>query len=68
MKHWDSDSRAWYLMPVTPGNGRSFRRWDVTIIVMLAALVLGLLLTAVVPPTPGGTAHKAPSKIHHHVS
>ena len=64
MKHWNSDPQPWYLVPVTPGTEPGLRRWDVAIILMLAALVLGLLLTTVVPQTSGGTAHKVPSKIN----
>jgi hypothetical protein len=65
MKHWNSDPQPWYLVPLKPGSERGLRRWDVAIITMLAVLVLGLLLSAVVQPTPGGTAHKVPSKVHH---
>jgi hypothetical protein len=65
MKHWDSDPQPWYLVPVKPGIERGLRRWGVAIIAILAALVLGLLLTAVVQQPPGNTAHKVPSKTHH---
>ena len=65
MKHSTYDPRPWYLVPLKPGGERGVRRWDVAIITMLAVLVLGLLLSAVVQPMPGGTAHKVPSKVHH---
>jgi len=66
MKHWNSDAQSWHLVPVKLGAQRGHRRWDVTIILILVALVLGLLLTAVVQQQmPGSTAHKVPSKIHH---
>ena len=43
MKHWDYDPQAWQLVPVKPGAARDFRRWDFTIISILAALALGLV-------------------------
>jgi hypothetical protein len=66
MKHWNSDAQSWHLVPVKLGPERGHRRWDVAIISILAALVLGLLLNAVVErQTPGSTAHQVPSRIHH---
>jgi hypothetical protein len=59
-----SHPEPWYFVPVKPGSDASFRRWNVVIISMLAALVLGLLLTAALPQPPGSTVHKAPTKIH----
>jgi hypothetical protein len=65
MRHWNSDRQPWHLLPFMPGIDRGLRRWDFVIISILAALVLSLLLTAVVQETPGGTAQKIPSKVHH---
>jgi len=65
MLHRNSDPEPWYIIPVKPGAEESFRRWNLVIISILAALVLGFLLAAVVPQTPGNVTHKVPSKLEH---
>jgi hypothetical protein len=45
----DWDPERWYLVPVRPGTIVTLRRWSVLCISLLALLVLGFLLIAVVP-------------------
>jgi hypothetical protein len=64
MQHRNSDPQPWFIVPVKPGADAKFRRWNLVIISILAALVLGLFLAAISPQTPGTAHHKAPAKIH----
>jgi hypothetical protein len=68
MQRWKSDPQPWFIIPVKPGADLTFRRWNFVIISILAALVLGLLLAAISPQTPGTAHHKAPTKIHKNVA
>jgi hypothetical protein len=65
MQHWDSDPPPWHIVPVKPGDEAGFRRWNIVVISILAALVLAVFLSVVVPQTPRSISHKAPSKVHH---
>jgi len=64
MQYRKFDPQPWYLIPVEPGAEASFRRWNLVIITILAALVLALFVSAVVPQTNGSAAHHPPAKIH----
>jgi hypothetical protein len=64
MQHRNSDPQPWFIVPVKPGADSNFRRWNVVIISILAALVLGLFLAAISPQPQGTAHHKAPAKIH----
>jgi hypothetical protein len=65
MQHWDSDPQPWYLVPVKPGAEAGFRRWNLIIIFILAALVLAILVAAVVPQPSGSTTYKASGQLQH---
>jgi hypothetical protein len=65
MQHYNSDPQPWYIVPVKPGADAQSRRWNLVIISILAALVLGFFFALIIPET-GNTAHKAPGKIHGH--
>lgn len=64
MQNRNSDRQPWYIIPVKPGADATFRRWNLVVITILAALVLALFITAIVPRTTGSAAHHAPAKIH----
>lgn len=64
MQYRNIDREPWYIVPVKPGAEASFRRWNLVIITILAALVLALFVATVVPQTTGSAAHQAPAKIH----
>jgi uncharacterized membrane protein YraQ (UPF0718 family) len=65
-----SEAEVWYIVPEPPGNvaqsAASFRRWNIVIITILAGVVLGLFLGAVVPKaTKSASAlNTVPIKIH----
>ena len=64
MQHYNSDPQPWYIVPVKPGADARFHRWDLLIISILAALVLGLFFAVVIPQTSGSAVHNAPAKVH----
>ena len=49
MRPRDPDLDFWHLVPADPRDQKRFRQWNVTIITLLAVLVLGLLLVAILP-------------------
>jgi hypothetical protein len=69
MRPSDPDFPPWNFLPVNPASEQRFRRWNIVIITLLGLLVLGLLLTAVVPqssPTSSSSAaRKAPTRQVH---
>jgi hypothetical protein len=52
----DWDPQRWYLVPVRPGTIVTLQRWGVVCISLLALLVLGFLLIAVVPQKASSAA------------
>ena len=59
----DRDPARYYFIPVRPGSVASFKRWNMVIISILAALVLGVLVAAVVPKPPA--THAINTRISH---
>jgi hypothetical protein len=59
MRRHDPNSELWHFLPPDPVSEASFRGWNIVIISILGALVLGLLLLAVVPPYSVGNASTA---------
>jgi len=66
MQHYDSDPQPWYITPVTPGADARFRRWNLVIISILAAIFLGLFVALAIPQTNGSAVHQAPRTLHAH--
>ena len=60
-----SNFRPYFLIPVRASTERGFRRWNQVLISILAMLVLGLLLVAIVPQagSTSSAASKVPLKI-----
>jgi len=46
MQHRHYDPYVWHFVPVKPGAEARSRQWNFVIIAILAALVLGLFLSA----------------------
>ena len=64
----DPDPHPYCLMPVTPGSVANFRRWNIVFISLLAILVLGFLVVAVVPHPPSHPAFASHPSVHSKVS
>lgn len=65
MHRWTSDPEPWYIVPIKPGADASFRRSNLVIICILAAVVLGLSVAAIFPRATGSPVHKVRSHIEH---
>ncbi|MGB7513161.1 MAG: hypothetical protein WBW90_03320 [Candidatus Acidiferrum sp.] len=56
MRKTDFDSPRWYFVQVPADVVSGFRRWNVIMIAILAFLILGLLVIAIVPHPVNTTA------------
>ena len=66
MQKTDFESPRWYFVQVPADVVASFRRWNVVIIAILAFIILGLLVIAIVPQPGHNTTATSTARFTNH--